>query len=208
MEINSFISPEILATLQTGGYFLMFSLMVAEWPFVTLASAFLASIGLFNIFVVALLGWFGDIAGDMLFFYIGRYGLKIFSKQTTIDTLEEKKFIYKLDGLIEKNLLIAIFLIKFIPYAPPIWLPYIGRSKISSKKFFFYTLIACLPVPLIATIIGFHISFFTKLFQNASLEQIILVSMGILIVLIFLVFSFFHFQKHISQKFENISPKK
>lgn len=186
----------------------MFSLMVAEWPFVTLASAFLASMWLFNIFIVAILGWFGDVAGDILFFYIGRFGLKIFSKQTTIDTPEEKKFIHKLDAILEKNLLLAIILIKFIPYAPPIWLPYIGRSQISSKNFFFYTLIACLPIPLIATLIGFYISFFTKFFQNASLKQIILVSMGILIFLIFLVFSFLHFQKHISKKFENISPKK
>ncbi len=57
--------------------------------------------------------------GDSFFFAIGKYGLKIFSKQTTIDTEEEKTFINKLDGLIHNNLLLAIIIIKLTPYAPP-----------------------------------------------------------------------------------------
>jgi len=105
----------------------MLGLMILEWPFVTFAWAFLASLWVFEVWIVFLLGWLGDILGDLLFYSIGRYGLRIFQKSTTIDTAKERSLIHKLDALIHTNLALAIMIIKFTPYAPPIGLSYIGK---------------------------------------------------------------------------------
>lgn len=60
MNLAEYIDPNMVALIQTGGYFVMFGLMFLEGPIVTIASAFLASLGFFNIYIVALLGWLGD----------------------------------------------------------------------------------------------------------------------------------------------------
>ncbi len=44
-----------------------------------------------------MLGWIGDILGDLLFYSIGRYGLNLFKVTTTIDTEQEFSFTKKLD---------------------------------------------------------------------------------------------------------------
>lgn len=203
MELNNFLNPEILSTLQTGGYFLMFGLMVAEWPFVTLASAFLASLGFFDIFLVAILWWLGDTIGDIILFYMGRFGFKFLPKNEN-PKIDEKKIFQKIDQLINENLFLAIIIIKFIPYLPPIGLPYIGRTGISSQKFLFYTFLASIPTPLLAVIFGFNISFFKKLLENSSTLEIIIFSIIFIIFLIWIYFLIKFFKKKIFTKFENI----
>ena len=197
------ISPEILEHIKNGWYVVMFILMVIEWPLITLAGAALASVGIFDIFIVAILGWIGDMVWDVLFFSIGRYGLKIFQKKTEIDTCEEKNFIAKLDKIIEKNLLLAIFIIKFVPYAPPIGFPYIGRSKIPLKKFLKNSLISCIPIPLFIAIIGFNIGKITNFWENSShLEKTgIILLITLILLCIWFVFQFI--KKKITQKLGN-----
>ena len=51
----------------------------------------------------------------------------MFQKKTQVDTQEEVTLIGKLDHIIERNLALAILIIKFTPYAPPIGLTYIGK---------------------------------------------------------------------------------
>lgn len=204
MELN-FLNPETLEVLKTGGYFAMFAAMVAEWPFVTMAAAFLASLGLFDIFIVSILGWLGDIIGDFLFFCIGKYGLNIFSKKTQIDTKAEKNFIKKLDGMIKNNLLFALLIIKIIPYAPLIGLPYIGKMEISTKKYLFFTILACIPIPLISAIFGFNIIFFKNILQNSNAFEIC-IFLIIFAFFIFLIFKILMLIKcKISEKMWNIS---
>jgi membrane protein DedA with SNARE-associated domain len=124
---------------------------------VTLAGAFLASLGVFDIYIVFLLGWMGDILGDLLFYSIGRYGLAIFTQKTTIKNQKEASLMDKLDHLIYTNLPLAILVIKFTPYAPPIGLTYIGKIGISLKKYISSSVFLCIPIPLATTLIGFHI---------------------------------------------------
>jgi len=140
---------------------------------VTIAAAFLASLGFFDIYLVALLGWFGDIAGDMLFFSIGRFGLHMFKKKTTIDTSSEKSFIQKLDTLIHNNLILSLFIIKFTPYAPPVGITYIGQSNIPFRKYFIASFISCLPIPIIAAVVGFHIGYINTLLQKYTLIEVL-----------------------------------
>ena len=127
----------------------------------TIAAAFLASLGFFNIFLVMILGWLGDTLGDVILFCIGRYGIKFLEKKATKITAEKSKNILtQFDSLIEKNFFLALIFIKFIPYAPMIALPYLGRTPIKMRKFVFCTAILSLPIPLGSALIGFNINFF------------------------------------------------
>jgi membrane protein DedA with SNARE-associated domain len=140
---------------------------------VTFAGAFLASLGVFDIYIVFMLGWIGDILGDLLFYSIGRYGLNIFKTKTTIDTPKEKSLIQKLDHLIHTNLSLAILIIKFTPYAPPIGLTYIGKIGVNLKKYLFTSMVVCAPIPLITTTLGFNIGYLNTIFTKFSGMELI-----------------------------------
>lgn len=192
MDITQYLDPDIIGKLQAGGYILMLWLMILEWPLITLASAFLASMGFFDIYIVALLGWIGDLLGDMIFFSIGRFGMQIFKKKTTIDTPTEKTFIQKLDTLIHKNLILALFIIKFTPYAPPIGLTYIGRSHISMRQYIIASLITCTPIPLAAAMVGFHVGYISALLQRYPIEKILpYVGLWLIITILLIVLLWF-----------------
>ncbi|MBP9779408.1 VTT domain-containing protein [Candidatus Gracilibacteria bacterium] len=168
MDIISQLDSSIIEKLQAGGYVLMLILMTIEGPLVTLAAAFLASLGMFDIRIVFLLGWCGDIFGDLIFYTIGRYGLNLFSKKTRVDTVKKETFITRLDTLIHENLALAILIIKFTPYAPPIGLAYIGKIGVNFRKYLFTSLFVCAPIPFIAALCGFHIGYLNTIFTRFS----------------------------------------
>lgn len=157
MDLTSYLNPTVMSALETGWYIFMLGLMIVEWPIVTFVAAFLASLGIFNIWIVWTIGWLGDIIGDLLFYSIGRYGFAIFEKKTTVNTEDEFLLVGKLNLLLKKNLTLAMLAIKFTPYAPPIWLTYIGKVWVSAKKYIFYSLVLSIPIPLLTSLVGFHL---------------------------------------------------
>jgi membrane protein DedA with SNARE-associated domain len=173
MDISHYLNPQTIASLQTWGYIVMLALMIIEWPLVTFAGAFLASLGVFDIYIVFILGWIGDILGDLLFYSIGRYGLNLFKSKTTIDSPKEKSLIHKLDHLIHTNLALAILIIKFTPYAPPIGLTYIGKIGIPIRKYITASALLCIPIPLVTSLVGFHVGYIDTLFSRYTGAELI-----------------------------------
>lgn len=210
MDLNQYLNPATVATLQTGGYLLMLGLMIVEWPLVTFAWAFLASLGFFDIYIVFVLGWIGDILGDLLFYSIGRYGLHIFTKKTAIDTPQEETFIHKLDHLIHTNLALSILIIKFTPYAPPIGLTYIGKIKVDIKKYLLASIVLCVPIPLVSALVWFHLGYLNTIISRYSwfeLVAYIIGTAGIILAALWLVFFLRKKTKKILKKEDAILEK-
>ena len=67
-------SQDLIHILSFWGYPVMLFLMILEGPITTIVSAFLASMGYFNIFIVFGLSVAGDVIGDILLYYIGYFG--------------------------------------------------------------------------------------------------------------------------------------
>lgn len=95
----SHTSQEFMNFLPYWGYPAMLLFMTLEGPIVTIVSAFLASIGFFNVFAVFGLSVLGDVLGDLILYAIGYFGggkiieksrkfLKI--KESTVDKLKQK----------------------------------------------------------------------------------------------------------------------
>jgi len=66
--------PHVLGQIKLIGYPSMLLLMTLEGPVATVLSAFSASLGFFNIFIVFSLSIFGDILGDFIFYSLGYFG--------------------------------------------------------------------------------------------------------------------------------------
>jgi membrane protein DedA with SNARE-associated domain len=131
---------ELLNLITFWGYPLMFLLMVVEGPVASLAGSFLASLGIFNIFIVLGLSILGDVLGDVLFYLAGYFGgipalkkmEKLFRvKQSTLKEIE-KAF--------AKNGAKIIFSVKTTTGLCAITFILAGISKMSFKKFLFYSI--------------------------------------------------------------------
>ena len=67
-------SQELIHILSFWGYPTMLFLMIVEGPIVTIAAAFLASMGYFSVFIVFGLSVLGDVLGDIILYFIGYFG--------------------------------------------------------------------------------------------------------------------------------------
>lgn len=72
---------QIVEQLTLYGYSIMLPLMILEGPIATIVSAFFASLGMFNVYVVLILSIFGDIFGDLILYWFGYYGGMPFVKK-------------------------------------------------------------------------------------------------------------------------------
>lgn len=205
--MENFFNPETLETLRNGWYFLMFGLMVAEGPFVTMTAAFLASFGVFNIFLVAILGWMGDTVGDIVLFYLWRFGSKLFQRNQQIDEQKKQDILKKLDNLIENHFVLALLFIKFTPYAPMVAYPYLGTRKISSIKFVFVTSFLSIPVPLAVALIGFHIEKIQYLFKIIPSQYHIPLIIFWLLLILIIIFWIIKLSPKIQNYIQNTTQK-
>jgi membrane protein DedA with SNARE-associated domain len=66
--------PQVLYYIKTFGYPSLFLIMIIEGPIITIIGAFLASLGVFNIWIIFFLSLLGDIVGDIILYAIGYFG--------------------------------------------------------------------------------------------------------------------------------------
>jgi membrane protein DedA with SNARE-associated domain len=124
---------EILNNLQVWGYPLMFLLMTIEGPLATLAAAFLASLGFFNVFIVLILSILGDLIADIIIYSIGLSTGKNYFKSNN------KKLIKTIKQNFEKRGEKMIFFTKITIGLSLVTFSLAGASKFSFKKFLFYS---------------------------------------------------------------------
>jgi membrane protein DedA with SNARE-associated domain len=192
----------VLQFLQTSGYGIMFLLMLVEGPIITYIAAFAASLGIFNIFYVFILSFFGNFIGDLFFFFIGRV-----SKEKTVENYENKHInptmMSRLKVYLERNPGKTIAVIKLTPFLPIPGLILTGASKINLKKFVYYSAFINILYSLVMIVLGFYsgVAFLTIAKYVKYAEYLIA---GTVLFVIGLVFLVRFFSKKISNKLEKI----
>lgn len=163
----------------------------------TIAAAFLASLGFFNIFVVAILGWLGDSVGDIVLFFLGRFGSTLFQKKSRVDAEKRQNFLSTLDALIKKHFILSLLLIKFTPYAPLFAYPYLGASSVSALRFVIITSLLSLPIPISVAMIGYHLVLLQSLYEAIPESYRLAALIGIaLLLIVFIIIGVFLYKKY------------
>ncbi|MEK6932966.1 MAG: VTT domain-containing protein [Nanoarchaeota archaeon] len=192
-------SAGLLTFLQSNGYFIIFLIMFLEGPVITFAAAFLASLGVFNIYVIFLLSILGNLIPDTILFLIGKH-----SRINTIKKISEffglnKPIMEKIENVFSKHTTKLIIFFKLIPgFAIP-GLALAGFSKVSFKKFFIISLTLNLLSAILFTVLGFYSGItVSSLLKYLKLEKYILVAFGIFIIIIFILIKIF--KKYYNQR--------
>lgn len=210
-------------------YLIMFVLMFFEWPVVGFISAFLAAKGYFNFGMVYLLSISGDVAGDLLRYWIGRWSRQLGFKK--FDIIEEKrnwisKHVYLwamrigkrilgrihalenhsilkyLERNVEKHFFPSLLIVKI---TPPLSIPgqfAFGFLKVWFRRFTLQTTIVCFLFESIFLNLGYFSSISANTFQS-KFDTVTMVISSIFVGLIALYLGFL-----IMKKIRSLSKEK
>ncbi|MCA9364500.1 MAG: DedA family protein [Candidatus Moranbacteria bacterium] len=160
-----FTTQEMTSFLIGHGYWIMFVLMYVEGPFTTLVAGFLVASGTFNIFVVFLLSVLGDVLGDIVFYFIGRYGGMRFVKRWGKYIGMSEKTVHRAEQFFTRHGGKTIFLVKSTTGLCMMTFITAGIVKMKIEKFLFYTILGGLLWSGIMVTIGY---FFGNLAKEIS----------------------------------------
>ena len=136
-------------------YWIIFPLAILEWPIVTVISAFFASNGYVNVYLIYAIALSGDIIGDMLHYVLGRWG------GDHIDTFLWRRSGFTVDVLLDaknylnKNPAKAIWLWKWTHVMGFAVLIGSGMVKVPVKDFLWYCLVSSFPKVLLFVLIWY-----------------------------------------------------
>ncbi len=137
------------------GYWIIFPISIIEGPIITIISGFLVSLKLFNLYIIFFVLVIGDLAGDTLYYLLGRYGgqwfLKYFGKRIGA-TPERILFIEKHFNKHDWK----FFLFGKTHAIGSLLLFVAGVIKIKYFRFILYNTIGTIPKTILFLAIGFY----------------------------------------------------
>ena len=152
-------SQEFIQLLPYWGYPLMLLLMTLEGPIITIISAFLASLGYFNIFIVFGLSVLGDVLGNIVLYFIGYFGgHKILLKAEKFLKIKES-VIEKLREKFRQNGAKIIFYVKSTTGLCYITFILAGTTRMKLSKFVKYSILGGLFWSSFLVIVGYFFGY-------------------------------------------------
>lgn len=145
--------PDVLQWVTHNGYALIAVIMVIEGPMITIASAFAASLGYLNIFIIFFLAFLTDVLGDFIWYSVGYFGrLAVINKYghyfgVSVEGIE------KLRKLLEQHSKKVLLAIKISPVASTLALVIVGNSHFPFKRF--VKIVCLISIPKTILFVGF-----------------------------------------------------
>lgn len=159
--------------------------VLLEWPIVILTLTLLSGKLGIPISLIIILSLIGDFGGDMLHFYLGKYG------NTLLKKLNFKRKSEKLTRLNKKiknyPLLEKLIIIKYTPPITSIGLIYLGTTQLPTLEFIKTTLPLCLLSSWLIISIGY---FFGEIFTKTQYLWVFFFGAGIVIFSVIILLKF------------------
>ena len=193
VNFNSFTS--VLSFVNGGGYLLVFLLMFVGGSVITTVAAFAASLGYFNIFLIAILSFLAESLQAFLFYTVGYYGRRSFVGDYGKFLGIEVKSLYKLETHFQNHLPKTLFFIKMTPFVSFPGLALAGMSHVPVKEYAFWSLMIAILKAVVFSIIGFILGIIASSFLE---DKPLGISLFILVLILLLLSWLF---KHFLQKF-------
>jgi len=138
------------------GYVLMFVAMLIEGPIVTVAAAFAAALGYFDVFIVFVLSFFGDLVADGVYYIIGYFSrLAVIEKFGKYFGLTEKRM-HRIEELLNGHSVKTLIALKLTPVLPTPGLMIVGATKMPIKKFVKICSLIIFPRTIFLVILGYY----------------------------------------------------
>ena len=145
----------ILLLLKEFGYFIFLPLTIIEGPIVTVIGGYLVSLHIFSFLITYVLAVAGDIIGDVIYYGLGRWGNKFFSKRESflgIRVERARKFEARFHANAGKVLLLG-------KWTQSIGAPILfaaGMARMPLNTFLFFNTLGSLPKTLLLVVLGYY----------------------------------------------------
>jgi membrane protein DedA with SNARE-associated domain len=178
---------QIIAWLYIYKYLVIFPLIILEGPITSVICGFLSSVNILNIFIVYPVLVVADLVGDLLYYSLGRWGGSRFvRKYIKLFRLSEKTMT-RIENHFDKHTKKTIIIGKIShAFGAPILIA-AGIVKVRLYEIFWSNIVVTIPKYLVLLIVGYY--FGVILINNAEYFSIILLSLGILIILVVLLYN-------------------
>jgi membrane protein DedA with SNARE-associated domain len=138
MDISTAASA--LQSIQGLAYSVIFLLFILEGPILNYVAAFAASLGAFNVFIILGLAIAGNVIGDVIYYYVGKFGKHALAKKRITKMLESNK-IKKIEDRLKTWPGRTLAIIKLVPPLTPPGLLLAGVVNMPFKKYLMYSII-------------------------------------------------------------------
>lgn len=146
----------IYSLILTYKYAILLPIAIVEGPITTIIGAFLASLGILDVYIVYVIAVLGNVIGDVVYYWIGRFGShKFIPKYGHYVGVTESKIKYAEEHY-RKHLGKTLFFGK-ITEAPIVAILIVaGATKVKFGRFLSMILLIEMPKMLVLTLIGFY----------------------------------------------------
>ena len=183
-------SEQIMALLIQYKYILLFPAAIIEGPIVTIIAGFFSSIGYLNIFLASLVIISGDLSGDIIYYFVGRYGRKGFIEKWGRFVGVTKQKIEKMEKHFENHAGKTLILGKLAHGVGTYFLLAAGVAKVPFRKFLWFNFISTVPKTIILILIGFYFGqAYAKIGRYLDYTAIGFISLGFIFIIIYIIIS-------------------
>jgi membrane protein DedA with SNARE-associated domain len=144
-----------IALLSTWGYAVLLPLAIVEGPIVGIFAGFLVSLGQMNWIIVFLVLFAGDMIGDVIYYYIGRWGHGPWANRLAARFGMTPERLLKFDAAFHKHA-VKILLINKTQALGSLTLYYAGAVRMPMAKFLWVNVVGTIPKVALFQIIGFY----------------------------------------------------
>lgn len=168
------------------GYILMFVAMLIEGPIVTVAAAFAAALGYFDVFIVFIISFLGDIVADVIYYFIGYFSrLAVIEKFGKFFGLTERRM-HRIEELLNGHSVKTIIALKLAPVLPTPGLMLVGATKMPIKRFVKICSLIIFPRTIFLVIMGYYFGAAYEILSKQMEEKTF--TLLIIVVIVFLLY--------------------
>lgn len=166
-------------------YAVYFPITIIEGPIVTIIAGFLSSLGYLNFIVIYLIAILGDLVGDIIYYFIGRWGGGRIVKKGKFLWVKLEQ-LTKIENHFKSHAGKTLLFGKWTQHLGAPILVASGMSNMPIGKYLFFNLAGTIPKVLIFILIGYYFGQaydkINKYFGYASL------SMAVALILVIIYF--------------------
>jgi membrane protein DedA with SNARE-associated domain len=176
--------PKILSLLSTWGYALILPISIIEGPIVAVIAGFLVSLEQLNFFGVYFILLVGDFFGDLLYYYIGRWGHGPLAQRIVARLGATPERRHRLEEAFHKHSF-KVLLLNKTQAAGGFVLYYAGAVRMPLGRFLWINVLGSIPKIAFFEVIGFYFGksyFIIQKYLNYAGLVMLLIPLGLLAI--------------------------
>jgi membrane protein DedA with SNARE-associated domain len=182
----------VFALILQYHYLFIFPIVVIEGPIITVILGYLVSLNFLNPAAAYFVAIMGDLAGDILYYYAGRWGRSQFLEKYGHYIGLKTDRVLEMEKIFEKHSTKSLFWGKFTLGIGGMIIFAAGASRVSFRKFFGYSIMGTIPKSFLLMLVGFYFGHaYQRISKYFDYTALTMIAVTILLIATYLIIQHF-----------------